>query len=172
MLYKTALVALAAALATVSAQDTSGISVCILACSAASAKANNCTSFADFQCVCSSAQFQADAAKCIQDHCPTELEAAVSLQRTQCGALSITPTGTAGPAKTLTDVTIASTTGTTSTSGTTTAPASGTTTKPATTSGTTTSPAASTSTAAGNNGASAAGVAWGAVAVGVAVFAL
>ncbi|KAJ3513739.1 hypothetical protein NMY22_g14955 [Coprinellus aureogranulatus] len=69
-----------------SAQDTSGISPCILECSRAAATANNCTSFADIQCVCSSSQFQADATKCLQDHCPSDLETAVNLQLAQCGA--------------------------------------------------------------------------------------
>ncbi|TEB23172.1 hypothetical protein FA13DRAFT_1818591 [Coprinellus micaceus] len=144
----TNVLAILGAAAFASAQDTSGISACILACSSAAATANNCTSFADIQCVCSSSQFQADATKCLQDNCPSDLETAVNLQLAQCGAASISPTGTAGPPKTL-SVTIASTTGTT--------------TAPPTSTG-----AAQTGTP--SNAASLSSAAWGAVALGLAAF--
>jgi hypothetical protein len=41
---------------------------------------------ADVNCICASAQFQADAAMCITENCPEELEEAVSLQLEQCSA--------------------------------------------------------------------------------------
>ncbi|KAJ2916897.1 hypothetical protein MD484_g3511, partial [Candolleomyces efflorescens] len=146
MIFAKVVVALTTALL-VSAQDTAGISPCILACSTAGVAANNCSSITDFACICSSSQFQADTAKCITDNCPESLEAAINLQLAQCGAASISPTGTAGPPRTLT-VTIPSTSATGS----------------ATTSG---APAATTS-----SGASIAGVAWGAAGFAAAAFGL
>ncbi|KAJ2916898.1 hypothetical protein MD484_g3510, partial [Candolleomyces efflorescens] len=122
-----------------SAQSTEGISPCIVQCSVAAAAANGCSAVTDFQCVCSNAQFQADATKCLQDHCPDQVTTAINIQLAQCGAASISPTGTAGPPRTL-SVTIPSTTST--------SPATG------TGSG---APAATTS-----SGASVADVAWGA----------
>ncbi|KAH6912400.1 hypothetical protein BKA70DRAFT_1398301 [Coprinopsis sp. MPI-PUGE-AT-0042] len=84
------------------ALPTAGISQCIIACSTASAAANNCASFADLPCVCGSAQFQADANLCIETNCGAEqLAAAIAISEEQCGNLNITPSGTAGPAQTL-----------------------------------------------------------------------
>ncbi|KAJ3524572.1 hypothetical protein NMY22_g10938 [Coprinellus aureogranulatus] len=82
--------------------DSLGITPCILACVIPAATANGCSGFADITCVCSSLQFQVDARACLEAHCSrNDLEAAVTLQRVQCGAVSITPTGTAGPPNTI-----------------------------------------------------------------------
>lgn len=41
----------------------------------------------DPSCVCASAQFQADAAACLTEHCtPADLATALQLQQTQCTA--------------------------------------------------------------------------------------
>jgi hypothetical protein len=68
----------------------------------------------DLPCLCTNAQFQVDALGCLTQHCPTEVQAALTLQQGQCAArtsilfqffwivadflpVSITPTATATP---------------------------------------------------------------------------
>ncbi|KAJ2920576.1 hypothetical protein H1R20_g16516, partial [Candolleomyces eurysporus] len=148
MILANIVVALTAALVA-SAQGTQGISPCIIQCSTAAAAANGCSAVTDLPCVCANAQFQADATKCLQDNCPQQVTDAINIQLAQCGAASISPTGTAGPPRTLT-VTIPSTTST----------------NPATNTNTG-APAATTS-----SGASMAGVAWGAAGFAAAALGL
>ncbi|EDR07630.1 uncharacterized protein LACBIDRAFT_294450 [Laccaria bicolor S238N-H82] len=70
-----------------------GITPCILACVGPAATANGCA-FTDAACVCGSAQFQADAGACLQEHCSAaEVKAALALQQSQCAPLSISPSG-------------------------------------------------------------------------------
>ncbi|KIJ94848.1 hypothetical protein K443DRAFT_683421 [Laccaria amethystina LaAM-08-1] len=72
---------------------TLGITPCILACVEPAATENGCA-FTDAACVCASAQFQADAAACLQAHCtPADVKAALALQQSQCTPLSISPSG-------------------------------------------------------------------------------
>ncbi|KAF9055629.1 hypothetical protein BJ165DRAFT_432847 [Panaeolus papilionaceus] len=74
-----------------------GITPCILACVQPAATQNGCT-FTDAQCVCASAQFQADATKCLTDNCTADdVQAALNLQTAQCGAIGVTPSGSATP---------------------------------------------------------------------------
>ncbi|KAF9456967.1 hypothetical protein BDZ94DRAFT_1176561 [Collybia nuda] len=63
---------------------TGGISPCIIGCVQPAATANGCD-FTDPKCVCASAQFQADARKCLEDTCtPEEVTTALGLQQAQC----------------------------------------------------------------------------------------
>ncbi|KAF5322927.1 hypothetical protein D9619_002260 [Psilocybe cf. subviscida] len=145
-----ALFALAASVAAQSANSTAtsaaanpsasailgGLSPCIIQCVSGAATLNKC-SFTDVSCVCSSAQFQVDAAACLTAHCtPADLTAALNLQSTQCTAAGITPTGSAGAPQSV-PFTLASSAAGTATgapAGTATgAPASGTATTPAAT---------------------------------------
>ncbi|TEB17677.1 hypothetical protein FA13DRAFT_1649978 [Coprinellus micaceus] len=78
-----------------------GVTPCILACVTPAATQNGCAG-TDISCLCSSSQFQVDAAACLQNHClKTEIESALTLQEVQCGAVSISATGTPGPAQTV-----------------------------------------------------------------------
>ncbi|QRV98064.1 CFEM domain protein [Ceratobasidium sp. AG-Ba] len=65
---------------------TSSISPCILTCSQQAASSAGCSSFADISCVCSSQQFQTDAASCITQTCPDQVQQALGLQQALCGA--------------------------------------------------------------------------------------
>ncbi|KAF8054242.1 ectomycorrhiza-regulated CFEM domain-containing protein [Lyophyllum atratum] len=119
-----------------------GISACIIGCVQPAAQANGCV-FTDASCVCRSAQFQADAAKCLQDQCTeADQQAALALQAQQCGAIGTSASGSA----TGTDIPASSSTG----SGTTTPSATliSTSAKPSTTAPTGSAPPASTSNAA------------------------
>ncbi|PPR06174.1 hypothetical protein CVT24_000702 [Panaeolus cyanescens] len=96
MLFKSLALMTLAAVA-VNAQNIPGVTPCVLACIQPAAQQNGCT-FTDAQCVCSSAQFQADATKCLTDNCTADdVSAALALQTAQCGAIGVSPSGTASP---------------------------------------------------------------------------
>ncbi|KIY64657.1 hypothetical protein CYLTODRAFT_425021 [Cylindrobasidium torrendii FP15055 ss-10] len=82
---KLASAALLAALL-VGAQD---VPSCVLTCSTQSLSSGSCTSVTDIACICSDQAFQAAALSCLQSTCSeSELQAALSLQQSQCGSTS------------------------------------------------------------------------------------
>ncbi|KAF8161668.1 hypothetical protein B0H34DRAFT_796415 [Crassisporium funariophilum] len=92
------LLVLTAATIVVNAQVPTGIpglTPCVIACIGPAAKTNGCA-FTDPQCVCQSAQFQADAGACLQKNCsPSDVAGALALQTAQCSAAGLSATGTA-----------------------------------------------------------------------------
>ncbi|KAF6746376.1 hypothetical protein DFP72DRAFT_855431 [Ephemerocybe angulata] len=70
------------------------ITPCILGCVASTALCNKCSGYIDLKCVCSNAQFQANARACLQRHCTKgEVEDAEGMQREQCGSVLVSVTG-------------------------------------------------------------------------------
>ncbi|EDR02706.1 ectomycorrhiza-regulated CFEM domain-containing protein [Laccaria bicolor S238N-H82] len=74
---------------------TPSITACILACVESAATANGCA-YTNASCICASAQFQADAALCLTQHCTADdLKNALALQTSQCHSVSVSRSGTA-----------------------------------------------------------------------------
>lgn len=68
---------------------TPSITACILACVEPAATANGCA-YTNASCLCASAQFQADAALCLKQHCTAnDLKNALALQTSQCRSVSV-----------------------------------------------------------------------------------
>ncbi|KAJ7687600.1 hypothetical protein B0H17DRAFT_682076 [Mycena rosella] len=73
-----------------------GLSACALGCITAAATNSSCGTFSNLACVCTDPNFQAEAGSCLLTECqPAEMQAALQLQQTECGAMSLTPTGSA-----------------------------------------------------------------------------
>ncbi|THU75204.1 hypothetical protein K435DRAFT_707540, partial [Dendrothele bispora CBS 962.96] len=70
----------------VNAQDTSGISQCVLSCVSSAASDNGCSSFTDLQCVCTNTAFQQASLQCLQSNCPDQVDAATQLQQQECAS--------------------------------------------------------------------------------------
>ncbi|KAG1731812.1 uncharacterized protein EDB91DRAFT_707350 [Suillus paluster] len=97
MIFKSLVIVAAAALA-VNAQTSattspaavpSGLTECIISCSAQAASAGGCSSYTDLACVCTSTAFQDAAAACLQANCTTaEIAAADQAQISECSSLS------------------------------------------------------------------------------------
>ncbi|KAF9061784.1 hypothetical protein BDP27DRAFT_1428551 [Rhodocollybia butyracea] len=71
------------------------LSTCAMACITQAANSTGCTNATDLQCLCTNAQFQENARECLTKQCPSDVQSALGLQTQQCGALSLTVTGTA-----------------------------------------------------------------------------
>ncbi|KAF7794300.1 hypothetical protein EIP86_005433 [Pleurotus ostreatoroseus] len=71
------------------AAATMGITTCIIGCSTQAAETEGCSSFADLQCVCTNANFQAAARECLTANCTAaELTSALALQDQECASIS------------------------------------------------------------------------------------
>ncbi|KAF9524753.1 hypothetical protein CPB83DRAFT_743786, partial [Crepidotus variabilis] len=62
-----------------------GVSQCILTCVGDAVTSNGCGSITNVNCICGSAQLQADTLACLQEKCPGDLQTATDLQKAQCG---------------------------------------------------------------------------------------
>ncbi|KAG6888342.1 hypothetical protein C0995_009089 [Termitomyces sp. Mi166 len=72
-----------------------GLTPCILGCIQPAAQAAGCA-FTDPTCVCTSTEFQQQAAQCLQQQCTAEeVQTALGLQAQECGAVGAIPSGSA-----------------------------------------------------------------------------
>ncbi|KAG8919688.1 hypothetical protein FRC02_001447 [Tulasnella sp. 418] len=70
-------------------EATSGITPCILQCVSSAADDAGCDGFTDLECICTSQEFQTAAGQCLQQSCTAEeVQGALALQQSQCGAIS------------------------------------------------------------------------------------
>ncbi|KIK69433.1 hypothetical protein GYMLUDRAFT_1002773 [Collybiopsis luxurians FD-317 M1] len=89
------------------------LSSCATACVSQAAEKDGCGSFTNITCVCTNAQFQADALSCLTAECSaSDLTTLQGLQATECGAAQLSATGS------VTDTSVFSATGVSSGTGT------------------------------------------------------